>query len=200
MTRQSAPLDRVIVEEKLDGSCVLVRRQGGALVAFGREGRPCSASPNEGRRRFAAWVGQHGRRFAWLAEGERAACEWLMLTHGTRYALPHEPLVLIDVLTADGRRLGTDELTYRAAAASLPTPRVLHDGAALPVDEALARLGERGHHGAVDPAEGVVYRLEVQGAIVAVAKWVRHGKIDGLYLADHSGEDHVWNTWQDRAP
>lgn len=195
MTAEARPGDRVVVQEKLDGSCVVVWRREGALVAMGREGRPAAESRNEGRRLFAAWVAGSSARFEALREGERAACEWLPIAHGTRYSLPHEPVALLDVFRADGARLGIEAVSRWAEVAALPRPSVLHDGAALPVAEALARLGEHGRHGALDAAEGVVYRLERDGLVIGLAKWVRHGKVDGCYLADHTGLDHVHNSF-----
>jgi hypothetical protein len=195
LTAEEQAGDRVIVQEKLDGSCVVVCRREGRLVAMGREGRPAAESRNEGRRRFAAWAAENAGRFDALGEGERAACEWLPIAHGTRYALPHEPVALLDLFTADGRRSGIDAVIQFAGAAGLPRPAVLHDGGALPVAEALARLGEHGRHGALDAAEGVVYRIERRGLVLSLGKWVRHGKQDGCYLADHTGLDHVHNTW-----
>lgn len=195
LTERSEPGDRVVVQEKLDGSCVVVCRQHGALVAMGREGRPAAESLNEGRRQFAAWVAEHAEQFEALLEGERAACEWLPIAHGTRYSLPHEPLVLLDLFTATGERLGLNAVTHWAERAGLPQPAVLHDGEALSIHIALERLGTHGRHGAVDPAEGVIYRLERGGHVTAMAKWVRHDKVDGLYLADHTGLDPVPNAW-----
>jgi hypothetical protein len=194
LTARARPGDRVVVEEKLDGSCVLVARVGGALVALGREGGRCADSRNEGRRRFAAWVAGRAATFAWLGEGERLAGEWLALTHGTRYALPHGPFVAFDLFDAGGRRAGRSALASRLPAA-LPRPYVVHEGGPITPDAALAALGVRGRHGALDAAEGVVYRLESADRAVAVAKYVRAGKVDGAYLADHTGLGHVWNAW-----
>jgi hypothetical protein len=124
----------------------------------------------------------------------------MALAHGTRYALPHGPAVAIDGFGADGARWTLAEVQRRAAALGLPLARVLHDGAALPASLALALLGEHGHHGAIDPAEGVVYRVERGGKVIGLAKHVRAGKVDGCYLADETGGAHVWNTWPERDP
>jgi hypothetical protein len=193
--------DRVLVSEKLDGSCVAVVRHAQGVAAFGRDGRPCAMSRNDGRVAFAAWVDRHGA--PWrdvLAEGERLVCEWLALAHGTRYALPHGPAVAIDGYGADGVRWPFDEVRRRAAAMALPVVQVVHDGGAIAIVDAEARLGERGHHGALEPAEGLVYRVERDAVVVGLAKYVRAGKRDGCYLADHTGGEHVWNTWQDGGP
>jgi hypothetical protein len=81
------------------------------------------------------------------------------------------------------------------AQANLPVPRVLHSGSALPLETALELLGTNGFHGALDQAEGVVYRLEHRKQVLLLAKYVRHGKQDGLYLADHTGLEAVMNSW-----
>jgi hypothetical protein len=187
--------DRVLVTEKLDGSCVAVVREGAGVGAYGREGSPCAASRNDGRRAFAAWVETEAARFVALGDGERLTCEWLIHAHGTRYALPHGPAVVIDGFGADGARWPLDRVRAAAAAAGLPVAYLLHDGGAVALDVVLARLGERGHHGALDAAEGVVYRLERAGVVVGLAKYVRPGKVDGCYLADRTGGDAVLNSW-----
>jgi hypothetical protein len=197
MTEAARAGDRVLVSEKLDGSCVAVVVTSETVEARGRDGGLCAASRNDGRRAFGAWVDSRAARFAAvLAPGERLMIEWLALAHGTRYALPHGPAVAIDGFTGT-TRWPLDEICARAAAVGLPTPALLHDGGAHPIGAALAQLGERGHHGALDVAEGVVYRLERDGAVVALAKLVRPGKRDGIYLADHSGGEPVWNSWHD---
>jgi hypothetical protein len=90
------PSERVIVQEKLDGSNVIVTRQSGDLLALGRDGRLCANSINPLRIAFATWLEQNAQRFTWLAESERLALEWLAVAHGTQYELPHEPLVALD--------------------------------------------------------------------------------------------------------
>jgi hypothetical protein len=195
--------DRVLVSEKLDGSCVAIVRHAHGVAAYGRDGRPCAMSRNDGRVAFAAWVDARAGAARWgdvLAEGERVMCEWLALAHGTTYALPHGPAVVIDGYGADGARWPLDEVRRRADAMALPVAHVVHDGAAISIDEVLATLGERGHHGALEPAEGLVYRVERGATVVGLAKYVRAGKRDGCYLADHTGGEHVWNTWQDGGP
>ena len=42
-TVEARPGDEVIVQEKLDGSCVAVARRQGELIALGREGRRADA-------------------------------------------------------------------------------------------------------------------------------------------------------------
>jgi hypothetical protein len=198
-TSEARPGELVIVQEKLDGSCVAVAKVGGTVLALGREGTLASASPNPGRQRFAAWVERRQALFAArLEEGEWLAGEWLALAHATRYRLKHEPFVPFELFArkdhAPPRAVALDELEARLAGSDLVVPNVLHRGGALAVDEALARLGPFGAHGAIDPVEGLVWRLERSGLVVGRAKYVRAGKVDGALLPENSGQDAIWNA------
>jgi hypothetical protein len=48
-------------------------------------------------------------------------------------------------------------------------------------------------HGAIDPVEGAVWRVERKGSYDFMAKYVRPDKIDGCYLPDISGKEAIWN-------
>ncbi len=187
--------EHVLVQEKLDGSNVIVTRRTGKLLALGRDGALCANSRNPLRVAFAIWLEQNAGRFAWLEESERLALEWLAVAHGTRYTLPHEPLVALDFFSANGTQLIYPDLLEKIADANLPVPKVLHSGSALPLKIALELLGTHGFHGALEEAEGVVYRLERGKQVLLMAKYVRHSKQDGLYLADHTGLEAVMNSW-----
>ncbi len=186
--------DEIVVQEKLDGSCAAVARVRGELVALGRYGTLAARSPNEPPRRFAAWVDEHRARLDPLVgEGEWVVGEWLAIAHGTRYRLGHPPFVPFDLFTS-GAQAAHAALLERLAGGWLATPRLLSRGAAIGVDAALARLGPRGGHGAIDPPEGAVWRVERAGRVVAMAKFVRGGKVDGAYLPENTGGGLVWNT------
>jgi len=186
------PHAEVIVQEKLDGSCVAVARRSGQLLALGREGRPCAESGNEARRWFAAWVTAAEARFAFVAEGEVLAGEWLALVHGTRYVLEHEPFVPFDLLS-EGRRATVDVLAARLAGTGLSMPRIVHRGGPIAIADAVAKLGPRGLHGALGAPEGLVYRVERAGGVVAVTKWVRPEKVDGSLLPENSGAPALYH-------
>lgn len=193
-TLAALPGDEILVQEKLDGSCVVVVRKHDRLLAFGREGSPAGASRNEGRQRFAAWVLENTPRLlSILRDGERLAGEWLALVHSTHYRLAHEPFVPFDLFTASGDPLTFDRLQERLAGSGLVAPTLLHRGGALSPDDVLRLLGEHGHHGAVEPAEGAVWRVETRGRLIARAKFVRADKVDGVHLPDHSGRPARWN-------
>lgn len=190
------PGARVIVSEKLDGTCVALERRGHDVLALGREGRPCAASRNPGRRAFAAFVAAQPERWRALAAGDRLVCEWMAMAHGVRYALPHEPLVVIDLLRAS-RRAPHREAVAAADTLGLPSAHLLHAGGPYALGSALEALGECGHHGA-ERAEGVVYRLErmADDAVLALAKYVRPGFIAGRYLPEHQQGQVTWNQWR----
>lgn len=190
--------DHVVVQEKLDGSCVAVARIGQDLVCLGRAGYPATTSPFEQHHLFAAWAAANHERFAFLEDGERVVGEWLAQAHGTRYDLAGKPpFVAFDVLVGEAR------LVYEAFVAKvgghLPTPPLL-GGGPMPVATALGLLAElNGGYGALDPVEGVVYRVERKGRVDFLAKYVRPDKVDGRYLPEVSGAPAVWN-WRPENP
>ena len=195
LLEESKPGDTVIVQEKLDGTNVLISRINDQLIALGRDGKPCKHSRNTNRQAFATWLEKHQNRFAWLENLERLVCEWLPVTHGTRYNLPHEPIVALDFFNAVETRATISELQTKIATSSLIVPHVLHVGNAISLEVMLEKLGLHGRHGALDASEGLVYRLERPNKLIVIAKYVRHGKIDGLFLADHTGLEDVFNSY-----
>ncbi|MCE9670326.1 RNA ligase family protein [Myxococcus stipitatus] len=195
--------DHVVVLEKLDGSCVAAARVGDSLLALGREGQLAAHSANEARRLWATWVARHAERFlAVLRPGERVVGEWLALAHGTRYALPHEPFVAFDLMR-DEARSPWREVTERLGNAGFVLPGLVHEGAPLAVEAVMERLGGAGFHGALDPVEGAVWRLERRDAqgvrVELLAKYVRPDKVDGSLLPENSGRPAHWN-WRPEAP
>ena len=189
--------DHVVVLEKLDGSCVAAARLGDTIIALGREGRLAASSPNESRRLWAAWVAANAQRFlATLQPGERLVGEWLALAHGTRYTLPHEPFVCFDLMR-ERERLPWRELVERTRAGGFVMPGLVHEGGALSIEAVMERLRGGGSHGAVDPVEGAVWRMERRvGAGMRVeflAKYVRTDKVDGSLLPENTGRPAVWN-------
>lgn len=191
LTAGCASGERVLVREKLDGTCVAVACHEGEIVALGRQGDLASKSRNVGRQAFARWVDAHRTRFAALLQpGERFVGEWLALVHSTHYDLPHEPFVVFDLMR--GRERALDE-ELRARAQGLTLPTLLHVGSACSVAQAMTKLGTHGHHGAREEAEGAVWRLENRSRVLVLAKFVRASKEDGLYLPDHTGEPPIWN-------
>jgi hypothetical protein len=188
--------DFVIVQEKLDGSNTGIARIDGTILALTRAGYEAHTSPFVQHYRFADWVkANEGRFLELLREGERVCGEWLAQAHGTRYQLPHEPFVAFD-LFREGKRITHTELVERAQPSGFTTPFVVHAGhSAFPMAEAEAFLQTQGKHGALDPLEGLVWRVERQGVVDFLCKYVRPDKIDGKYLPEINGTgETVWNV------
>lgn len=194
--------DVIIVQEKLDGSNVAAARIDGQILALTRAGYLATTSPYEQHHMWAAWVRENAARFmAVLRDGERLCGEWLAQAHGTRYALRHEPFVGFDIISGKMERITEGELRARLEPGGFRWPWRLHVGEPLSVERAIRELGVYGWHGALDPVEGVVYRVERQGRVDFLAKYVRPDKVDGLYLPEQSGQPAVWNwrMWAEKA-
>jgi len=216
--------DTIIVQEKVDGSCVAVARLmdgHGTLIPLIRAGYPAVSSRFAQHHFFANWVWERMERFDFLQPGERLVGEWLAQAHSTRYNLPHEPFVAFDLM------VGHDRATHEAFLERvLPhgfiTPHTVHTGgplglprdlarplsanypefpdsclrlqfALLVIEEAMERVCSSSPHGAIDPIEGAVWRVERMGKVDFLAKYVRADKTDGIYLPDVSGSPEVWN-------
>lgn len=196
--------DEVIVQEKLDGSNVGCARINGRIYPLGRAGYLAETSPYEQHHYFAKWAHANAERFlAVLNDDERLVGEWLMQAHGTKYELDHEPFVAFDLMIGS-KRLPYDDFMNEVWA--FITPHEIHRGGALSIEAAMAKLnadGYYGFHGATEPVEGAVWRVEhdkptgKRGEKVRVVnfltKYVRPDKVDGKYLPEITEKDPVWN-------
>lgn len=197
-TRARDRHDRIIVTEKLDGGNVAIAKVDGKIWALGRAGFPAITSPFEQHHFFDAWVQVGKSKWdAMLRDGEVVHGEWLAMAHGTKYALPHAPFVAFDI-TRDGSRVTHDELTERCGVYGVTTAHVISDGPPISIADALARLGETGMHGALEPVEGAVWRVERKGKFDFLAKYVRPEKQDGKYLSEITGCEPYWH-WKPTA-
>jgi hypothetical protein len=185
--------DCVIVQEKLDGCCCAVARINDEIIALSRKGRIAATSELKLHQMFATWVKKNEDRFrALLKDGERVCGEWLVQAHGTRYILPHEPFVAFDIMKEQSRVPFLE--FYERTVDTFVIPRTLSVGDSLSIEAALLMLEISGH-GAVDPVEGAIWRVERKGKLDFICKYVRHDKLDGCYLEFVSGKEAVWNTY-----
>lgn len=200
--------DVVIVQEKLDGSCVSVAKmppqrdgEGPCIVVLTRAGYYAHTSPFEQHHRFQEWAftpGVAARFHALLEVGERVCGEWLIQAHGTRYSLPHEPFVPFDIFR-DGERVPFVEFHRRVTDHGFTAPYLLHrDATPFTVADMMAAIASSGH-GAIDPVEGAVWRVERRGKVDFLCKFVRHDKADGIYLPELNGGVPVWNSYPEVA-
>lgn len=181
--------DIIIVQEKLDGSNVGIAKINGEIVALSRAGYLASSSPYEQHHMFAAWVDKNRLRFDFISEGSRLVGEWLAVAHGTMYKLRHEPFVAFDLMIKHQRTCY--ESFMRIVGGRFITPRLLHYGSPISVGWIMKRIDlDRSYHGATEPIEGAVWRVERKGLVDFLAKFVRHDKVDGEYLGDNI---MMWN-------
>lgn len=190
--------DRVIIQEKLDGSCCGVTKLEGEIVPLVRAGYRAATSPYKFHRLFHDWVFDNWDFFfSLLEESERVVGEWLALAHGTIYDLPCSPFAVFDIITRDNKRIIHEELNARIASISPSTTvsipyTVKNHYKPMSVKEALTEVQQVNKHGAEDPVEGLVYRVERDGEVDFLAKYVRHDKVDGCYLPEKSGDAPIW--------
>lgn len=188
--------DRIIVQEKLDGSNTGVALKDGVIIPMTRAGYWAHTSPFKMHHIFEAWVYENEKRFRdVLREGERLCGEWLLVAHGTKYNLSHEPFVAFDLMYQKHERMPYDEFIQRLGN-KFVVPALLSDGEPVSVEKAMSLLGEFGFHGAEEKVEGVVWRVERSRLINRskgniggrkpivdfLIKYVRPDKIDGKYL------------------
>ena len=188
--------DRIIVTEKLDGSNTAVAKIDGQIVPLVRAGYRAATSRFEQHHMFEDWVMRRQSVFIELLhEGERACGEWLAQAHGIRYDLTgHEPWAIFDLIVGQKRALW-DDVRERVSAVELTYVPTLHVGEALALGKALDLLGD-GHYGAIDPPEGVVYRVErAVGDVDFLGKYVRPTMEPGQYFPEKRGGEILWN-WQ----
>jgi len=184
--------DVVIVQEKLDGSNVAVARINGGLHVLTRSGYPAISSPYEQHHKFAHWVYDNIERFGELLnEGERVCGEWLAQAHGTRYNLKHEPFVAFDIIR-DSTRLPYKLFSARVENFGFTIPNLIWYGSPCTIERAMALLEPSGH-GAIDPVEGAIWRIERKGEVDFLTKYVRHDKEDGKYFPENNNGIITWN-------
>lgn len=196
--------DTIIVQEKLDGSCCAVAKVQGQILALGRAGWLAQSSPYEQHQLFAAWVREREQVFRdILSDGERLVGEWLAQAHSTRYTItdPWDAFVVFDLIQCDPEHPKNQGLQRATLAAlgrrlddtQLRQPHLLSAGPPVSIEQAMSLVGKYGFHDAQDVVEGAVWRVEREGAVDFLTKYVRHAKVDGSLLPEVSGQPIVWN-------
>lgn len=185
--------DFVVVQEKVDGSNVSVAKIGYDLVPLVRAGYRAESSPWEQHHMFASWVFKNYERFSFLEEGTRICGEWLAQAHGIRYTLPRGPFISFDLMVGAKRLLYEDPLVVKAREVT-PWANTVHaDNSAISIEDAMKLVGSTGMDGALDPPEGIVYRVERLGKVQFLGKYVRSDKVDGKYLPGLGADKALWN-------
>jgi ATP-dependent RNA circularization protein (DNA/RNA ligase family) len=182
--------DLIIIQEKLDGSNCSIAKINNSIIPLTRAGYRAETSPYKQHHYFARWVLNQYKRFnELLNNNERLVGEWLLQAHGTKYNLLHEPFVVFDIMT-DMDRLIYHKFLKRIIKFDFVEPRLIHIGQPISLKQIIKRLEPSGH-GAIDPVEGAVLRVEREGRVDFLCKYVRPDKEDGKYLI--KGENEIWN-------
>ena len=188
--------DKIIVQEKLDGSCVAVALIDGILLPLVRSGYPAVSSKYEQHHLFHDWVFANESSFRdCLKDGERIVGEWLAQAHGTIYNLGYYSSRILPPFVAFDLMIGSVRMPFcdfkDRIGSRFYIPQVLGEGP-MTIERMKLVLGEKGYHGA-EAAEGAVWRVERDGKVDFLAKWVKPDKIDGKYLPEVSKQSAVWN-------
>lgn len=184
--------DVIIVQEKLDGSCCAVAKLEGKIISLGRAGYLAETSEYQIHHDFAKYVKENEHRFKWLLqEGERVVGEYLAMAVGTIYNLHHEPFVPFDIMRGK-YRFPYSIFSERVNDYGFITPNMVSHGAPISITNAMG-LVEHSGHGAADPVEGVIYRVEREGEVDFLTKFVRHDKEDGKYFPENNNGKITYN-------
>ena len=187
--------DLIIVQEKVDGTNVGIAKLNGEILPITRAGYLANTSPYKMHHQFYDWVLNQKNRFSELLnEGERICAEWMLVAHGTKYKLPHEPFIAFDIMKGT-ERMVFSKFTERLLPFDIIQPRLISMGEPSSVKDAMEAVKLSGH-GAIDDVEGCVWRVERNKLIDKhsdnrmwivdyLVKYVRPDKIDGIYLSDN---------------
>jgi len=176
--------DLIVVTEKIDGSNVGIVKEKDKLFAITRSGFLAKESNYKQHNLFASWVEKNQSMFSWLLDGWRIAGEWCIQAHGILYNITGmSPFLAFDIFNDKNKQIDFLSFLMLCAKYKIAYAPVLHIGQPISIKNAV-KLLDKGHYGNPEKPEGVVYRLERQGACCYMAKWVRHDKEDGKYLKE----------------
>jgi hypothetical protein len=100
---------------------------------------------------------------------------------------------VFDVFDETRTRYAWLDVLRKTEFARFQVPFSVSYGPAIAIKEAMTLLGTYGHHGALDPIEGVVWRVENRNKFDFMVKYVRPNKVDGEYLPELNGGEEYWN-------
>lgn len=189
--------DLVIVQVKYDGSNVAVAKIDGKIIPLTRSGYFAESSQYIQHHVFAKWVHTNEERFSKiLDDGDRICGEWMLQAHGIFYEIQYEPFIAFDIFRGK-KRLCYGEFRHIAGISDFITPRLIAIGhRAFSINDVM----ERSKHQKFDTIqsneepEGVIYRVERNGKVDFLAKYVRSDFIPGKYLPEISGGVEVFNN------
>ncbi len=169
----------VVVQTKLDGSCVSVAKIDGQIVPIGRAGYLLADAPYPHLVEFCDFVQQYRVEFdALLGEGERVVGEWMNFALSTQYTIArHVELFRPFDIMRGHERLHALPVQIRCDEVGFRTVPTLSYGEAISIEHARSIQDNLND-------EGIVYRMEnhKNGRVEYLAKWVRPDYVPGLHL------------------
>lgn len=185
---------KLIVQEKTDGSCVGAAKINGEIVPLTRAGYAANTSKYKQHQLWHLWVLKNKEKFcSVLNEGEKIIGEWLLQRHGTIYNLQHDPFIAFDIISNKKRH--NYELFINKTNNKFTTPHLFHIGGPYPLHYLFHKIeDEPSGHGA-EIIEGAVYRLENDGEVEALAKFVRPDHVPGKFLPGVTGNEELIETY-----
>jgi len=185
--------DNILVFEKYDGSNVGIAKIDNNIYPITRSGYAAKTSRYVQHHYFDKWVQKRRSLFMdLLKNGERIVGEWMAQAHGITYTIKYEPIVFFDFFNDNNERLLFNELKLILDKYGLQPPRKLHEGEALSVKELLPILNKRTDEiRSNEMPEGMVFRVERNGGVDFLAKYVRNDFEPGKYCVNTN--DFTWN-------
>ncbi len=193
--------DYIYVTEKYDGSNVGIAKVQGKIYALVRKGYQAKTSPFVMHHYFNNWVIANETFFKHLLnEGERLVGEWLLQVHSLQYHIPNNlpPFIALDWFKANNERYLQTDLHKLLLPYHIAKPRILYQGfGACPIEEALHNLQlsfnkNKFVHCVQEKPEGLVYRVERNGKVDFLSKYVRHNFEAGKHLVKDAPP--IWNV------
>ena len=192
-TKKRDKHDRIIVQEKYDGSGVGVAKIYGKLVPLLRAGHRATNSKQLQHLYFHNWVMERQEKFDWLQEGQRICGEWLAQVHSTAYDLDDDIVfVAFDIMEGE-KRWPYDLFRKITSKHGITRARLIHEGDPISIEEAAHKLFTLWDI-AIDKPEGLVYRVENKDKVDFLGKWVRP---DFENKCEENFKNIKWN-WQPR--
>jgi len=187
--------DRILAFEKYDGSNVGIVKLDNQIIPITRSGYKASSSPYIQHYMFNDWVYKNISLFIDLLDnGERITGEWMAQAHGLKYNIKSEPILFFDYFNNENKRDKYDLFKQKCDNYGLNTVRLLHDGDPIKSDKLLDKLNEKTDFMESELLpEGIVYRVERNGVMDFMAKWVRSDYIPGVFMMGKGEHELIWN-------
>ena len=183
--------DLIIIQEKVDGSNICFAKIDNKIVALTKAGYEAKTSPYQFHHKIDDWLSDNYFQFHYLLNNDERICgEWMTKVHSLKYNLPHGPFIAFDIIDKNNKRILYLDFIKRTNSVNITTAGLVHIGQPLDVMRAMKKMS-KGYHGCLETPEGLVYRVEREGRVDFLAKYVRPGKIDGLYIKDEIENEYI---------